>query len=186
VQAPLEFFTPATLPTGRYQLFAAPLTDPGTDAETVMLGGVTLRQRTAIFAQPPISNPLPQAVQFGSHIQLLGYQVERTADQLQVQLHWQVLQPLLPPHHLFVHWDTLDGITLAQHDGPPHLVDGLAPTGTWQPGEYLITTHQLSAATAGQDGVLRVGLYLPETGVRLPATSDGAPIGDAAVVPLGR
>ena len=36
-----------------------------------------------------------------------------------VRLYWEVLQPLLPPHHIFVHLDTPDGQTVAQQDGPP-------------------------------------------------------------------
>ena len=36
-----------------------------------------------------------------------------------VRLYWEVLQPLLPPHHIFVHLDAPDGQTVAQQDGPP-------------------------------------------------------------------
>ena len=98
-----------------------------------------------------------------------------------MRLYWEVLQPLLPPHHIFVHLDTPDGQTVAQQDGPPAAAAppgdpraGPAPTGSWQPGEFLTTEHLLNA-TPGAGDVIRVGLYDPETQVRLPVTVNGQP-----------
>jgi len=87
------------------------------------------------------------------------------------------MQPLLPPHHIFVHADAPDGVTRAQQDGPPVTATGAAPTGSWQPGEFLITEHAL---TVPADATLKIGLYEPTTLVRLPTTIDGAAAGDSA------
>ncbi len=90
-------------------------------------------------------------------------------------------QPLLPPHHIFVHADAPDGTTVAQQDGAPVTPNGEAPTGGWQPGEYLVTEHHLAPPT-GASYTVNVGIYNPDTLVRLPVTISGAPAGDNVVL----
>ena len=90
------------------------------------------------------------------------------------------LQPLLPPLHIFVHADGVDGVILAQQDGPPVTAGGLAPTGSWQPGEFLITEHQIEAPAGAS---IKVGLYDPASLVRLPVTLDGVAAGDSVTLP---
>lgn len=190
VQAPVTFFTPATLATGDYQLIAG-LLDPATGSKSTPtpLDQVQIRQRPAHFTAPQIPQPLDQPVRFGTHVDLLGYELERQPDSLQLTLYWQVQQTLLPPHHIFVHLDEADGTTVAQDDGAPSTPTGPAPTGTWQPGEYLITEHQVllppgPVAVADAGTQLRVGFYLPVGGERLPATQAGVSIGDVVEIVL--
>jgi hypothetical protein len=125
--------------------------------------------------------------QLGTHVRLLGYDLAgQDGGQTSVTLYWEVLQPLLPPHHIFVHLDPTGGDTpgqtLAQQDGPPATAAGPAPTGGWQPGEFLATQHVLAATPAPGD-VLRVGLYDPVTQVRLPVTVNGQAAGDSVELP---
>jgi hypothetical protein len=183
VQAPVRFSPSAILPTGEYRLIAGffhPAT--GNKSPPIVLDLVALRRRTAQLTEPTIPAALTPPVQFGTHAILLGYNATRRADQLELTLYWQVLQTLQPSHHIFVHLDTPAGVTLAQSDGPPLTREGAAPTGTWQPGEYLVTQHELALSGDSTDAVLRVGLYLPGTGVRLPASSNSQPAGDAAII----
>lgn len=185
VQTPAAVLVPATVVSGTYRLVAG-LLDPTTGAKQppIMLGVVAVHQRTANFTptQPPL--PLPHPVQFGTHVQLLGYDLHEQGEQMTLALYWQVLQPLLPPHQIFVHLDKPDGGTLAQTDGTPRDASGLAPTGSWQPGEYLVTHHTLTtAALTEPTTILRIGLYVPTTGARLPLSIAGAPAGDALVLP---
>ena len=112
-------------------------------------------------------------MQFGSHAQLYGYDLTRQADQYHLVLYWSVLQSLLPSHHIFVHLDAQDGTTLAQADGPPQTATGSAASGSWLPGEQLKTESWLTmpSGMAGVDAdqaILRVGLYEPVSGTRLP------------------
>lgn len=186
VQTPLAFTIPATVGSGDYQLVTG-LLDPASGAKEppVALGKVQLYQRRANFTATPPPTPLTQPAQFGAHIQLLGYDRQRQGDQLVLTLYWQVLQPLLPPHHIFVHLDTPVGITLAQSDDVPQTATEPAPTGSWQAGESLITHHPLTVPpTADATAVLRVGFYVPQSGVRLPLTIAGAPAGDALTLPF--
>jgi hypothetical protein len=185
VRAPVGFFTPATLTSGDYRLIAG-LLDPATGKKgaSTMLKQVNIYQRPAQWTEPSMSTRLAEPLQLGTHVQLLGYTLVRQNDALEVALVWRVLQTLLPPHQLFVHLDAPDGATLAQDDGAPQTAAGPAPSGSWRPDEYLTTHHHISWAGDLTHNVLRVGLYLPTTGARLPVSANGQSIGDAVVIPL--
>ena len=193
VQTPVDFPLPATLVSGRYRLLAS-LVDPAGGAagesakDPVTLGWLQIRQRPANFQPPSPQFPLDPPPQFGTHARLLGYDLTREDGALLLVLHWEVLQTLLPSHHVFVHLDGPDGRTLAQDDGVPGGSETPAPTGSWRPGEFIADPHRLSLPPELPElppgAVIRVGLYRPDTGVRLPVTLDGQPAGDAASLPL--
>ncbi len=186
VRTPVTFLIPATIVSGKYRLVAG-LLDPinGTKQPPVTLGSTVVQQRMATFTptSPPIV--LESPAQFGTHAQLLGYDLQQDDDQIVLALYWQVLQPILPAHHIFMHLDNAAGATLAQADGEPQTAAELAPTGSWQAGEFLVTHHRLiTTGITDPTVVLRVGLYLPETEVRLPLSIAGTPAGDALVIDL--
>jgi uncharacterized membrane protein len=182
VQAPIEFFLPPTLAAGRYQLIAGWLDSiNGDKGAPVELGEIEIAQRPHSFATPTPTHVLDPAPLLGTHARLIGYDLEIVGDQLLLRLTWDVQQTLLPPHHIFVHVDDASGVTLAQDDGPPTIEDNQAPTGSWLPGEQMITTHRLPRPM-GDHLVLRAGLYQPDSGVRLPVTIDGEVQGDAVLL----
>ncbi len=183
VQVPASFYLPGALSSGSYRLVAG-LRDPATGSETppVELTTLAVQQRSAGFTRPSPQHSFSNPPQFGTHARLLGYDLATNSDQITIQLYWEVLQPLLPPHHIFVHRDAADGETQAQQDGPPATAAGPAPTGSWQPGEFLVTTHVLQGPAAPSD-TIRVGLYDPQSQVRLPVTVDGQAAGDSVVLP---
>lgn len=188
VQTPIVFTIPATVGSGAYELVAG-LLDPvaGVKQPPIALGKVQIYQRQANFIPTPPPTLLPQLAQFGVHVQLLGYDRQQQGDQLLLTLYWQVLQPLLPPHHIFVHLNGATGITLAQSDAAHQTATESAPTGSWQPGEFLTTRHTLTIPSgADAAALLRVGLYVPQSGVRLPLTINGAPSGDALILPFNQ
>lgn len=185
VQMPTTFLVPATVTSGSYHLVAG-LLEPATGIKQppIVLGDVAVHQRSANFtpSQPP--HRLPDAAQFGTHVQLLGYELHEQGTQMTLTLYWQVLQSLLPPHQIFIHLDSADGVTLAQTDDTPYDANGPAPTGSWQPGEYLVTQHRLTTnALTDPTAILRIGLYVPATGTRLPVSIAGVPTDDALVLP---
>jgi 4-amino-4-deoxy-L-arabinose transferase-like glycosyltransferase len=105
---------------------------------------------------------------FGDGIALVGYDLERDAEGARLILHWASLAPVDRDYTVFVHLVGPDGTLAAQADGPP--AGGDYPTSLWEFGEIifderLIPTQDLPAGTYH----LRVGMYLLETGVRLPA-----------------
>jgi len=181
LRVPVRFFVPSTLPSGDYRLVTG-FWEPTTANKTppVLLGRVRIEQRRADFTQPTPPHLLPTPAQFGTHVRLYGYALEETGDgALAVRLYWEAMQPLLPPHHIFIHATAADGAILAQHDGAPVGNRGPAPTGSWQPGEFLITEH-IIAAPLGSD--IRVGIYDPTTLLRLPVTINGEVVGDSVVL----
>jgi hypothetical protein len=184
VTLPVSIDLPADMTPGVYHIeisFAA-------GAATTTLAALTVVRRTASFTATTPAVPLDQPVQFGAHARLVGYDLTTGNDRLDLALHWEALQPLLPQHEIFVHLYDLTGTRVAQQDGPPQTSAGNAPTGSWLPGERLVTHHTIALDTAlppARDGwTLRVGLYYPPDGVRLPASVAGVATGDAAVLPL--
>ncbi|MBX3009858.1 MAG: hypothetical protein KF832_00070 [Caldilineaceae bacterium] len=189
VQLPVEFLVPGTVPSGDYTLIVGWLdSTTGTKSPAIELGPLAVVQRQATFTPPQPPQPLPEPAQFGTHAQLLGYDWHVQGEQSLLTLYWQVLQPLWPPHQIFVHVDddmaASPGLTLAQADDTPQTAMGPAPTGSWQSGEYLATQHFLPTSALQSPGVVvRVGLYLPTTNVRLPLSIAGMPAGDAFLLP---
>ncbi|MCX6046096.1 MAG: hypothetical protein NT075_13380 [Chloroflexi bacterium] len=185
-QVPVSFYLPPDLTTSQYQLIAGFL-DPATNTKSpaASLDRVQVRQRMASFTKPTMTHSLAAPVQFGTHVQLLGYDLVQEEQELALRLHWQVLQTLTPSHHIFVHLDSPDNQTLAQADSLPETATGPAPSGSWRPDEYFTTVQALHRpATTPPDAILHVGLYNPVTGQRLPASVNGAAIGDMATIAL--
>jgi hypothetical protein len=111
-----------------------------------------------------------QVAQFGTSVELVGYDVEEISGVLgllRVTLHWHALETPDRDCHTFVHLLDAEGNIVAQHDGPP--VDGQAPTLGWLPGEYLTDPHPLQIPLDLPEGIYRlgVGLYDPNTWQRL-------------------
>ena len=115
-------------------------------------------------------------------IKLRGYDLAAAVDaSLTVTLTWAA--QAVPPqdYTVFVHLVDGEGELLAQDDAPPNA--GRYPTSWWLPGDVIRDPHTLplpGTPTAGWE--LRVGLYDPATGARLPAfDSEGQRLpGDSA------
>jgi hypothetical protein len=185
-QLPVSLDLSAALEAGTYRLLAGFVdTATGAKSDPVTLAGFAVVRRPAGFTAPPSPYLLPAPIQFGTHVELIGYDVAAISTGLTITLTWHVLQPLLPSHHIFVHAADAAGQVIAQADGAPVTAQGRAPSGSWLPGEYLQTLHTLAPNGTDERAVeLHVGLYLPATEVRLPAATQGRVFGDAAVLPL--
>ncbi len=194
VQVPVQLHVPAALADGAYELIVG-LMDPNTGDKSpaVSLGDLSVKQRRADFSQPAMQTTMEIPVQFGTHADLIGYDsaIDVNEGKLYLTLHWHVDQTLLPPHHIFVHLDNEFGETIAQDDGPPVTATGRAPTGSWLPSEFVSTLHTVTLSEAmlpdgnlPKDIQLRVGIYNPDGNIRLPASIDGQPSGDATVLPV--
>lgn len=187
VRLPLTVQSSAYLASGDYELVTGFVSPQGDDkSPPASLGRVQIRQRSANMLQPDLAIPLQPPIQFGAHAQLIGYDSIPPVGEsgmLVVTLTWQVLQPLLPPHRIFVHLVGPDGRILAQDDRDPTTLGAVgaipAPSGSWQAGEYLVDRHAIELSAPIPPGsVLRVGLYQPQTGVRLPVSRDDQILGD--------
>jgi 4-amino-4-deoxy-L-arabinose transferase-like glycosyltransferase len=135
--------------------------------DSVILGKLHVRQQPPAPPQHPLAD-----VQFGQSIALLGVDLPPAPLQpgqvLTFTLHWQALAPIAQNYTVFTHLLDSTGTLQAQQDNAP--LQGRYPTSGWAAGETIIDpyTLPLPATLAPGDYTLRVGLYLAETGRRLP------------------
>ncbi len=126
------------------------------------------------------SPPNPQDVVLGGAARLIGYDLDaaklRPGSTIPLTLYWRADAPLPADYTVFVHVGDAEPLA-AQADAPP--LAGRAPTSGWRPGQTIADPHTLRIRSDAAPGVypVRVGLYDPATGARLPITGGGE--GDA-------
>ena len=129
---------------------------------------------------------------FGDSIRLRGYtlltQKAVSGDTLQLTLFWEATKPIDTRYKVFTHIVDGRGNIVGQRDSDPG-GGGRLTTG-WQPGELIPDNYgmPISPGTPPGDHVLRVGIYNPEDGVRLPISRGEELVGDAldlVTVPIG-
>ncbi|HFQ93859.1 MAG TPA: hypothetical protein ENK32_07615 [Anaerolineae bacterium] len=104
---------------------------------------------------------------FGEAIELVGYDAGGDEANLELTLYWRSLAPVDADYDVFIHVVDGDGNILAQVDRQP--LNSLAATSVWQPGDIVRDRYTIPLPPdLPQDTAVRVGLYLRETGVRLP------------------
>lgn len=141
-------------------------------------------------ATPVATGPLSgeMAVGFGDFGRLVGYELSSaqvaSGDRLVVTLYWQGLGGTSPVDYtVFTHLLSEQGVLIAQHDGPP--AQGAAPTSTWEAGEIIQDTHQLTFRSEGADyagpATVMVGLYDPGNPSARLTTSEGQ---DYVILPV--
>lgn len=100
-----------------------------------------------------------------------------------VDLEWRTSRPAPDDYNVFVHLYDTTGRLVAQHDGAPQ--GGAQPTTGWPTDRSVFDFHGLIVPT-GVHGplTLRVGLYNPASGQRLPLMdgSDMADLGTVSIV----
>ncbi|MCB9159710.1 MAG: hypothetical protein H6644_07615 [Caldilineaceae bacterium] len=179
-----EFTVPADAAPGYYRVEVS-FYDP---ADKAHLGDVATIGYLAVTpdAAADAGDDAPALAQYGGAIALRTATVMETAvragDTVQVDTTWQALAPIASDLTAFLHVLDREGRLVAQHDGAP---DGFVPTSVWMPVLPLEETVAVDLPADLDPGTYRLflGLYDPETLVRVPVTAgDGA--GDT-VVPLG-
>ena len=122
------------------------------------------------------SNPLN--IKFGESVTLTGFEID---NQPNLILYWRSDAPLGQNLTAFVHLLDQNGTLIAQSDVSPQ--NGLYPTSAWQPGEVILSYHNLDIQPDLPPGdyILVAGLYNPTDFTRLPATDEsGNPVSDNA------
>jgi hypothetical protein len=123
----------------------------------------------------------PREVMFSDTILLVGYELERSGDQLTITAHWQALASMDTRYKVFVHLTGAGspGDIQSQLDQYPRL-----PATAWLPGEFLSDEFSLPLPSADERTCfdLLLGFYEEQTGVRLPVTDAGLGVGDTALL----
>lgn len=152
-----------------------PALDAGGNPVTPVVGWVKLIPQPWPGYQPQI----PANINFGDSIRLIGYDLTGATEiSNSLTLYWQSAAPVTEDYTLFIHLLDAGGSVIAQADGPP--TGSVYPTGWWRPGETIADRHALPAAP----GVVavRLGLYSPATGQRLPVLASSLPAQDNSVI----
>ena len=190
---------PSTLPTQAWQLHVA-LIDPDTGdrlpvQQGTLDGGDALTLSLLRVPGPQSEIPggasLPMPVSFSPNgakhpaIELVAAEALGSDGEWTVRLVWDCLAPVNANLVTFVHAYDAAGNLLSTGDGPPR--KGAFPTHLWEPDDRIASTHTLSFAADAEIAQIAVGLYVPESGVRLSAAlGDTALPNDAAVIwPIG-
>jgi hypothetical protein len=170
------------LETGVYTLTLT-LADSATG--TVMgrpasVGTLQLEMVPRVFVEPPTTHPLH--VVWGDVILLQGYELQYSAESLELTLYWQAQRRMDVSYKVFVHLvDVTTGAIVVQDDAVPR--GWTYPTTCWERGEVVEDTILLSlnGVSPGQYRLV-LGLYDQGAGERLPAYSaDGERYPDDAV-----
>jgi hypothetical protein len=142
--------------------------------DRVTLGG------TAVPWQGDLTSATANQSLFGEAIRLAAFEAAnevQPGESLPVHLYWEALGQPQKSYVVFVHLLDEAGNLVSSHDSVPR--NGRFPTNTWLPGDLLQDTHtlQLAADLPGGEYQINVGLYLSETGERVPVqTADGTVI----------
>jgi hypothetical protein len=165
----------AGTPPGSYQI-TVNLYDPYRGEELkpeqeLILGPVEVPRR-----EPPPFSALgivhPLEVDLGGKVRLLGYNIEsgfRPGDHIHLTLFWQALAEMDKDYTVFTHLTDVEGHIWGQKDNPP--VDGFYPTTGWEAGEIVRDQYDILISPDAPPGEYQIeaGMYLAETGERLPA-----------------
>ncbi len=162
--------------------------------ERTLLQLATLRNRLWGAAEevPPRQFTPPRMAHqvnadLGGQVRLLGYDVRptevRPGQELRVRLYWRARAPITQSYTVFVHLLDGENQVRGQRDSLPDR--GLRPTYTWMPGEIVVDDVRFAVAPEASPGLyqIEVGMYLSDSGVRLPVTdANGTPQGDRVLL----
>jgi len=145
--------------------------------------------RTRIAADSPatVTPATPKEAVFAERIQLLGYDLPKTAhagQSLDLTLYWESLMPTPWDYTVFVHLLDSQGNIIAQVDEQPRGND--YPTSFWLPGDIITDRHTISVPPSLEPGdySLAVGLYRLGDQTRLACTDDGQTADHCAIRPV--
>ncbi len=169
---------PAKFPPGEYRLQLRLLDEDDETLFATSLGAVRVSATERTFVPPAIQTVTNNA--FGSEITLLGYNLEETAvNEFSLDLVWQAQETPVADYTVFVHVLGLDGACCVwQQDAMPR--QNQYPTTRWLPEEVVVDSYTVRLPDEAAPGAypIEIGLYVAETGLRLPVSGPGAE-GDA-------
>jgi hypothetical protein len=173
--------------SGRYRLLLEVTGGEGEEAagEALELGTVAVEAPARTFSLPVAASATPGW--FGELATLAAYESGPAqlgpGEELTVRLYWRAQGVTDTGYAVFVHLVGPDGEIVAQRDQPP--AAGSRPTTSWLPGEIIADAYSLTVPEDAAPGLyrLRLGIYDPTTGERLPVSAAGAPAADHLFLP---
>ena len=151
---------------------------------TISLGHLRIAAWERQFAVPAVQHPLK--VNLGNQVELLGYDLDRTSakpgESLHLTLYWRALTAMDASYTVFTH--LLDGESRiwGQKDSVPKA--GVYPTTLWVEGEVVADEYEILVKPDAPPGqyVIEVGMYLAQSGQRLPVSDELGQVGGDRVL----
>lgn len=172
----------AIFPTWHWELATNPIVAIPLERFWVGTRTIIANQEAVVYkaAWPYLQEAEPQIrleAGLGEAIQLLGFDFSppgTTGPALSVTIYWQSVSAVSENYDVFIHVVDEKGQIVAQADQKP--VASLAPTHRWQPGDIVRDPYKIDLPPDLPAGTYRLytGLYLKDTGLRLPATGPNA------------
>jgi len=136
------------------------------DDRTFALYHFDLAQRLTKAAQ----QATPLSAQFGDTAELLGYDVQQNDRDLRLITYWRAGKGIVTPLQMFVHVLGPDGSIVAQQDR----LD--VPANGWRSGDVIAQVQQLTLPADSQNCTIKIGLYNPASGQRLPVIENSSEV----------
>jgi hypothetical protein len=181
-QAPLlaDLESPGGVYAARYWLSMPRRAEPGLygiylgagdQPALVEASSIEVEEPVRIWRAPDMAHPTGDELADG-RISLAGYDLVVADGAIDLTLYWKSLEAVDGNWKVFVHLLGPDGAIAAQSDSFPG--GGLRWTDTWKPREYVIDPHTMNPPDPLDGGgyTVLVGMYDPETGVRVPVATD--------------
>jgi hypothetical protein len=124
-------------------------------------------------------------VDLGGQVRLLGYDIQsgfHPGNTIHLTLFWQCLAKMDQNYTVFTHLVDGEGRLWGQKDNPP--VDGFYPTSQWKEGEIVRDPYDIDISPDAPLGEYRIemGMYLAETGERLPVVDPSEQEADRVLI----
>lgn len=101
-----------------------------------------------LHAAPTQISTKPKArIAYDNKVELLGWDIPKVVhrgEKFTVRMYYKILQPVGGAWQVLFHFT---GPTYFNGDHFP--IDNKCPTGTWQPGDFIVDTHEVTAASGG-------------------------------------
>ena len=141
-----------------------------------------------VFVSTRQSGALPELapvdLNFGNQLQVTGLRFTEEEGVFRLALRWRCLNPAAGPYRAFAHVVDREGKLVGTLDH--EILRGAPPVESWQPGDQGYEARYLVLPAAKARGTsLRLGLFHPETRLRVPLWGSTFPLKDdytAAVV----
>lgn len=138
--------------------------------------------KIAPVTREPHQIETPRQVNLGDKVTFLGYQLDENiinpGETIHLVLYWQAQAEMDRDYTVFTHLLDAKNQIWAQQDSQPQ--KGNYPTSIWDQGEAVRDEYELEVGpgTPAGDYLIEVGIYLLETGERLPVLEGGRVVND--------
>jgi 4-amino-4-deoxy-L-arabinose transferase-like glycosyltransferase len=195
ISDPRRLALPDDVPSGRYRVQAGMYLPETMERLPVYGGQGELLGDVAVLGYVRVSDRVPEepspqhlvSFSLGEGVTLWGYDLEaqdaRAGSKVRVVLYWRAEREMEEDYTVFVHLVDGEGGIWGQQDNEPE--GGFYRTSFWNPGEVVSDQYEfvVAADAPPADYRVEVGMYLLDTGQRLPVTGEGGEdVGDSILL----